>query len=71
VSAPAPPFAINLLDDGTVITADGEYLGTWGTDESDAFYEFTPDGADAPLLIDPFVKFLCDKIEDWHNDRLR
>lgn len=59
-------FRINLLEDGSVVTADGEYLGTWGTDESDAIYEFTPDGDAEPLLFDPFVKFLCEKIENWH-----
>jgi len=60
-------FQINLLGDGLVVTADGEYLGTWDTDESDAIYQFTPDGASAPLLHHPSMKFLCDEIDDWHR----
>jgi hypothetical protein len=62
-------WPINLLEDGTVVTQDGEYLGTWGTDESDAFYEFTPDGAAQPLVSAVFVKFLCEDIKDWHDRR--
>jgi hypothetical protein len=64
-------YCINLLDDGSVVTADGEYLGTWGADETDAIYEFTPDGEIEPLLTHPHIPFLCEKIENWHNDRLR
>jgi hypothetical protein len=59
-------YPINLLQDGTVVTKDGEFLGTWGTDESDAIYEFTPDGADSPTLSHPFMRMLCDQIEEWH-----
>lgn len=60
-------FKINLGDDGSVVTADGEYLGTWGTDESDAFYEFTPDGETAPLFSGVFMGEFCKAIEHWHN----
>lgn len=60
-------WTINLLEDGSVVTQEGEYLGTWGTDELDAIYEFTPDGAAEPLLGHPFVKFLCESIEEWHR----
>lgn len=62
-------WPINLLEDGSVVTQEGEYLGTWGTDESDAMYEFTPDGAAEPLLCNVFVKFLCDSILQWHSYR--
>ena len=62
-------WPINLLKDGSVVTEEGEYLGTWGTDESDSIYEFTPDGAAEPLLGHPFVKFLCDSIEKWHSQK--
>ena len=41
--------------DGDVVTQEGEYLGTWQADESDAIFEFTPHGADKPLLSDGFV----------------
>lgn len=43
-------FAINLLPDLTVVTRDGEFIGTWDTDETDAFYEFTPDVRLSPCL---------------------
>lgn len=60
-------YKINLVDDGSVVTADGEYLGTWQTDESDAFYEFIPDGESAPLFSGVFMGALCKDIENWHN----
>ncbi|RWI12401.1 hypothetical protein [Mesorhizobium sp.] len=62
-------WSINLLEDGAVVTQEGEYLGTWGIDESDAICEFTPDGAAEPLLCSGFVKFLCDRIEQWHSQQ--
>lgn len=58
-------YLINLLQDGSVVTKDGEYLGTWSTDETDAIYEFTPDTEDVPTLFDPFMRGLCDQIEAW------
>lgn len=60
-------YKINLLDDGSVVTADGEFLGTWQTDESDAFYEFIPDGQSATLFSSVFRYSLCEAIENWHN----
>jgi hypothetical protein len=60
-------FDINLLGDGSVVTRDGEYLGTWDTDETDALYEFTPDGASEPLFFDPFRGPLCQAIEEWRS----
>lgn len=62
-------FAINLLPDGSVVTMEGEYLGTWDTDETDAFYLFTPVGASEPLFVDPYRWSLCEKIERWHAER--
>ncbi|MFC3322637.1 hypothetical protein [Mesorhizobium cantuariense] len=62
-------WPINLLEDGTVVTQEGEYLGTWCTDESDAIYEFTPDGAAEPLLRSGFMKLLCDSIKEWHSQQ--
>lgn len=62
-------FAINLLPDLTVVTRDGEYIGTWNTDETDAFYEFTPDGGLKPLFSDPFLGPLCKRIEEWHSKK--
>lgn len=69
MDTPELRFAINLLNDGSVVTQDGEYLGTWDTDESDAIYEFTPDGMNTPLLRDPFMGFLCKSIANWHDKR--
>ena len=54
---------------GDVVTQEGEYLGTWQADESDAIFEFTPHGADKPLLSDGFVKCLCDSIEQGHSQQ--
>ena len=62
-------FSINLLNDFSVLTREGEYLGTWGTDETDAFYEFTPDGDDQPLCSDRYVGLLCKTIEEWHRGK--
>lgn len=67
MTPPDLPYDINLLDNGSVVTGYGEYLGTWGTDESDALYQFTPDGGSRPLFTEPFIRFLCDKIKDWHG----
>lgn len=66
MTAPRMRFIVNLLDDGSVVSADGEYLGTWDTDESDAIYQFTQDGAAEPLLFDPFFGLLCKQVACWH-----
>ncbi len=63
--SPVLRFSINLLPDCTVVTRDGEIIGTWGTDETDAFYEFMPDGATEPLFSDPYRGPLCQMIEEW------
>ena len=36
LTVPNLPYRINFLPDGSVISADGEYPGTWDTEESDA-----------------------------------
>ena len=51
-------FNINLVEDGSVITEDGEYIGSWELDEN-GFAYFTPDGSSEVMLIDPFVGLLC------------
>lgn len=60
---------VNLLSDGTVVTDEGEYLGTWDTDETDAFFRFFPDGSTEPLLIHPFKPGLVRMIEDWQAEK--
>lgn len=67
MTAPNMRYDINLLEDGSVITKDGEFLGTWDTDESNVFHEFTPDGATEPLISDPFLGVLCQRIKEWHD----
>jgi hypothetical protein len=60
------PYKINLLRDGSVVTRDGEYLGTWHVDEeTDAFYVLVPDGAEEQSFMDPFIPGLCSRIEEW------
>lgn len=61
-------YRINLLDDGSVVTQDGEYLGTHEFDEND-HPSFTPDGATEVLFFDVHVWSLCDRIEAWHDAR--
>lgn len=57
-------WKINLLDNGYVVTQDGEYLGTWEPDENDHL-SFTPDGESEVLFFDVFTGSLCRKIEEW------
>lgn len=54
-------YDINLLDDGSVVTKDGEYLGTWESDDNDHL-SFTPEGAAGPALHHPFRYGLCEMI---------
>lgn len=63
---PGLSYDINLLDDGSVVTRDGEYLGTWTSDEND-HPSFTPDGAAEELFFHPFVGMLCEQIKHWHE----
>ncbi|MGB3025844.1 hypothetical protein [Paradevosia shaoguanensis] len=63
------PYPINLLgayelEEGDVITRDGEIVGTW-TLIHGALYDFTPIGGDQPILTDPFVWRLCNRIGEW------
>lgn len=66
MSSPTLRYRVNLLDDGSVVTDEGEYLGTWDTDETDAFFRFFPDGAAEHLFLDPNRWELCNRIEAWH-----
>ncbi len=66
-SIPQLKYQINLLSDWSVVTRDGEYLGTWTTDESDAIYQFIPDGSIEVLLEGMFVGELCQMIREWHE----
>ncbi|WP_180287299.1 hypothetical protein [Puniceibacterium antarcticum] len=59
-------FKINLCDDGSVVTRDGEYLGTWKTDEN-GHPSFTPDGESEVLFFETWIGMLCQKIADWHE----
>lgn len=59
-------YPINLCDDGSVVTRDGEYLGTWTMDVHE-HPSFTPDGASEPLLYHIVVGLLCMSIREWHE----
>jgi hypothetical protein len=59
-------YKINLRDDGSVVTKDGEYIGTWTMDENE-HPSFTPDGASKPMFYDNWVGLLCRKIMEWHE----
>ena len=58
-------FPINLIENGDVITIDGEYLGTWEIDE-DRLFNFTADGEANITLTNVFVGLLCRDIDKWH-----
>ncbi len=58
------PFKINLLKDRSVVTEDGEVIGTWG-DIDDAILTFSPSGSSEVLISDPFLAPFCRKILDW------
>lgn len=61
-------WKINLLDDRSVVTQDGEYLGTWQSDEN-GHPSFTPDGETEELFFDVYVWSLCNQIEEWWKSR--
>lgn len=58
-------YPVNLCTDGSVVTKDGEYLGTWSMDEYE-YPSFTPDGTSEPLLSHVVVGLLCLSIREWH-----
>lgn len=60
------PFKINLCDDGSVVTDEGEIIGTWQMDEN-AHPSFFPNGSSEPLFFDVFVGLLCKQIGEWHD----
>ncbi|WP_306133013.1 hypothetical protein [Roseivivax marinus] len=60
------PFRINLCTDGSVVTRDGDVIGTWQVD-ADGFPSFYPEGATEPLLFHPFMPVLCDDIAEWYE----
>lgn len=61
-------FNINLLEDGAVVTRDGEYLGRWELDAED-HPSFTPDGHTEQLLRSPWIGLLCEEIEQWRRSK--
>jgi hypothetical protein len=61
------PFRINLLDDGSVVTRDGEYLGTWTVDENE-HPEFK--ALDDEVMMHAIgLLLLCEAIAQWHDAR--
>lgn len=61
-------YPINLCDDGSVVTRDGEVIGTWSMDQYEA-PSFRPDDAIIPLLEAPLVGLLCMRIREWHESK--
>ncbi|MBB2749794.1 UNVERIFIED_ORG: hypothetical protein GGI57_000460 [Rhizobium aethiopicum] len=59
-------YPVNLCNDGSVVTGDGEFLGTWTMDEHE-HPSFTPEGASGPLLSHVLVGLLCLNIREWHE----
>ncbi|MGR3533987.1 MAG: hypothetical protein ACU0GE_16680 [Pseudooceanicola nanhaiensis] len=62
-----PVYPVNLCDDGSVVTREGEVLGTWSMDQY-AMFSFLPDGEDASLEA-PLVGLLCIYVRDWYEGR--
>lgn len=65
---PKAPWPITLLDDGSVITEDGEVLGKWDA-LNDAIYTFTPLGSEVVIISDSFRGSFCESIKEWHEAR--
>lgn len=61
-------YPINLCDDGSVVTRDGEFIGTWALDQYDA-PSFAPLGETTPLFKAPLVGLLCMSIRDWYEEK--
>jgi hypothetical protein len=61
-------YKVNLCDDGSVVTRDGECIGAWEMDEH-AFPAFVPEGASEPLFRRALMGLLCLDIEQWHEAR--
>lgn len=59
-------FKINLCKDGSVITKDGEIIGTWMMDEN-GHPSFFPTGASEALFFHVWVGMLCNEIKEWHE----
>lgn len=53
---------------GDVITADGEYLGTWEMNDG-AIYSFIPDGEEEEIFSGSIIPFFCEDIENWHKKK--
>ncbi len=53
-------------DDGDVISDQGEIIGTYTCDDND-YCEFTPDGADEPIISGYHVGPFCGEIAEWHR----
>jgi hypothetical protein len=57
-------FNINLGKDGSVVTRDGEVVGTWIMDENE-HPSFILEGETEPLFFDVYLGSLCERIEEW------
>ena len=61
-------YPINLCDDGSVVTRDGELIGTWAVDQY-ASVSFTPEGKTVTIFVAPLVGLLCMMVRDWYEQK--
>jgi hypothetical protein len=57
-------YKYNFLSDGSVVTRDGEYLGTWAGDP-EGHPMFYPDGTSGVCLFEIGFPLLNDTIDEW------
>jgi hypothetical protein len=53
-------------DSGEVFTKDGEIIGTYTLDDNN-HCQFTPNGADEPVVYGYHIGPVCSDIAHWHE----
>ncbi|EPX81008.1 hypothetical protein [Litoreibacter arenae] len=53
-------------DSGDVISTDGEVIGAYTCDDND-YCEFTPNGADEPVVSGYNIGPFCSEVAEWHK----
>ncbi|MFB9222285.1 hypothetical protein ACFFUC_04715 [Paracoccus cavernae] len=57
-------YPINLWPDGSVVTEDGEVIGTHDLIDG-AIWTFTPADGSESILSDAFMSSFCEKVHMW------